>query len=336
MNNTRANQTFFVTGATGYIGSQLVTRLVKDGATVHALVRNTSAHSQLRHPRIKIFPGDVRNLESVRKAIKGCGGVFHLAAFARLWSRRPAQFYEINVQGTRNVLVAALENEGSTLVYTSSTAVFGHSINCPLCESDPRTIGYNNDYDLSKCMAEELVLDFGKQGLDTRIVNPSRVYGPGPDRFSNPFTRLIERAVTGRRIMLPGCASVIANYAFVQDVVEGHLLAMDSGAAGERYILGGENVSYRELFDYVRKAIPGVRMVLMPRASLKITAALHLVRSAMFGTEPPFTPSSIERLYANTAFSCQKAIQQLNYRITPFEHGLLTSIQSIKRAYANK
>ena len=181
----------FLTGATGYIGKQLAFRLVNSGYTVHALVREPGKAGNLAHPNLKLFKGDVNDCDSIRKAIDGCERVFHVAAFARLWARPSDLFFKVNVDGTRNILEAAADKNISRFVYTSSTAVFGNSFNEPLSENDPRTIGFNSDYDLSKCMAERLVLDYARKGLCALIVNPSRVYGPGNESFSNPFSRLL-------------------------------------------------------------------------------------------------------------------------------------------------
>ncbi len=321
----------FITGATGYIGNLLALKLANSGDIVHALVRNPNEAKNLDHPNIKLFKGDVNDIDSVKNAMNGCEQVFHLAAFARLWAKPSDIFYKINVEGTRNVLEATVEKNISNLVYTSSTAVFGNSLNQPLSENDPRTIGFNNDYDLSKCMAEKLVKEYAAKGLHALIVNPSRVYGPGNETFSNPFTRLLKAMMKGKIIPVPKCPEVIANYSYVHDVVEGHILAMKYGKAGERYILGGENISYRRLFQTVREIIPGRNAIAIPKIILKIAAAMQLLRFYITKKQPAFTPSAINRYYTNSAFSCQKAIEELNYKITPFKKGMFDTIHHLKQ-----
>jgi nucleoside-diphosphate-sugar epimerase len=321
----------FITGATGFIGNAVTLRLANSNHVVHVLVRNADKSNNLDHPNIKLFKGDVNDINSVRQAMEGCQQVFHLAAFARLWARPSDIFYKINVDGTRNILVAALEKKVSRLVYTSSTAVFGNSIKEPLSENDPRTIGFDNDYDLSKCMAEKLVLDYVAKGLNALIVNPTRVYGPGIETYSNVFTRFLNAFLKGKLIPLPNCSDVVANYSYVKDVVDGHLLAMKYGKTGERYILGGENISYAQLLQVVKEIIPGRIVIRIPKILLQAAGALQVLRFYLTKKQPAFTPSAIERYYVNAAFSCQKAIEELNYKITPFTKGIADTIHQLKQ-----
>jgi nucleoside-diphosphate-sugar epimerase len=321
----------FITGATGYIGNLLALKLANADNIVHALVRNPGEANNLNHPNIKLFKGDVNNIDSIKLAMHGCHQVFHLAAFARLWARPSDIFFKVNVEGTKNILEAAVEKNVSRLVYTSSTAVFGISLNQPLSENDPRTIGFSNDYDLSKCMAEKFVLDYAAKGLHALIVNPSRVYGPGNETFSNTFTRLLKALMKGKFIPVPKCPDVVANYSYVNDVVEGHMLAMKYGKAGERYILGGENISYRQIFQVVREIIPGRTAINIPKFILKGFGFIQLLRFYLTKKQPAFTPSTINRYYTSTAFSCQKAMEELNYKITPFRKGMLDTIHYLKQ-----
>ena len=185
---------------------------------------------------------------------------------------------------------AAVEKNISRLVYTSSTAVFGASLNQPLSENDPRTIGFNSDYDLSKCMAEKLILDYAAKGLHALIVNPSRVYGPGNETYSNPFARILKALIEGKPIIVPKCPDVIANYSYVNDVVEGHILAMKYGKPGERYILGGENVSYQQLFRVIREMVPGRTAIPIPKILLKAAGVIQLFKFYLFKNQKGFIP----------------------------------------------
>jgi len=321
----------FITGATGYIGNALVFKLADEKNTIHALVRDPLKVKCLDHPNIKLFKGDINDINSIRNAMNGCEQVFHLAAFARLWASPSDIFFKVNVEGTKNVLAAATEKNISKFVYTSSTAVFGPSINHPLSENDPRTIGFNNDYDLSKCIAERLVFDYAAKGLQALIVNPSRVYGVGNETYSNPFTRFLKPLLKGKFIAIPKCPDVIANYSYIEDVVEGHILAMKYGKTGERYILGGENISYRQLLDIIREIIPGRNAIAIPKPLLKAAGYLQLLRFYLTKKQPAFTPSAIDRYYTNTSFNCQKAIEELNYKITPFRKGISYTIHHLKQ-----
>src|SRR5262249_4338267 len=152
-----------------------------------------------------------------------------------------------------------------------------NSIHTAMIESDPRTVGFDNDYDLSKCMAEKLVVDFAARGLHAVIVNPSRVYGPGIESFSNPFDRLLNAVLKDRPIIIPGCHDVAANYSYIDDVVNGHILAMKHGKPGQRYILGGENISYRQFIDVVKENIPLQNAIAVPLPVMKVAGVIQLL-----------------------------------------------------------
>jgi nucleoside-diphosphate-sugar epimerase len=326
----------FITGATGYIGNILALKLADANNTVHALVRNPDEAKSLDHPNIKLFGGDINDIDSIKHAMDGCEQVFHLASLVRLWARPSDIFFRVNVEGTSNVLAGALEKNVSSFVYTSSTAVFGISLNEPLSENDPRIIGFNNDYDLSKCMAEKLVMDYAAKGLHALIVNPSRVYGPGIETYSNPFTRFLKASIKGKVVAFPKCPGVIANYSYVHDVVNGHILAMKYGKPGERYILGGENISYQEMLSVIRELLPQGRAIAVPKILLKAAGGMQLLKFYFTKKQPAFTPSAINRYYSNTAFNCGKAIEELNYKITPFKQGITETIHHLKQIYGSK
>src|SRR5205085_2912605 len=228
----------FITGATGYIGNILALKLADSNNIIHALVRDPGKATNLAHPNIKLFKGDINDIDSIKRAMEGCEQVFHLASFARLWARPSNIFFKVNVEGTNNVLAVAVEQNVFGFVYTSSTAVFGTSINEPFSENDPRIIGFNNDYDLSKCMAEKLVMDYAAKSFHALIVNPSRVYGAGNETYSNPFTRFFKALIKGKIVPVPKCPNVIAIYCYVNDVVVGHIMAMKYGRMGESNIIG--------------------------------------------------------------------------------------------------
>src|SRR5690606_2821563 len=147
--NSHDHAVVFITGATGYIGQRLAHTLAGQGIRVHALVRNPKAAGLLNHPQIRCFEGDLQDIESVRKAMKGCEQVYHVGGLARLVHKDSSLFYKINVDGTRNLLLAATDAGIRKFVYTSTTGVIGPSLREPMCESDPRIIGYDNDYEAS-------------------------------------------------------------------------------------------------------------------------------------------------------------------------------------------
>jgi nucleoside-diphosphate-sugar epimerase len=320
-----------VTGASGYIGSKLAHALAVKGNTVHALVRSAPSDSLLKHPNIKIFTGDILNKESLAVAIKNCKQVYHTAGVVRLWAKDPDIFYQHNVSGTQNVLEAAWKEGVSKFVYTSSCGVWGSCNDHMLIETDPRTSAFDNDYDLSKFLAEKSVKEYGSRGLFTVIVNPPRVYGPGPLRHSSGVNRFILRLLRKKIALLPWRLETKANYAFIDDVVNGHLLAMDRGLGGERYILGGENISYRRLVETVNTIGQTKNLIVrMPPVLFKTIGHIELVRGKLNGHDPLITPNVAKRLQSDKMFDCSKAIRQLGYHITPFEEGLTTTINHLK------
>jgi nucleoside-diphosphate-sugar epimerase len=236
------------------------------------------------------------------------------------------------VQGTENILEQALDLGVKKLLYTSSCAVFGPSYKVPICEKDPRTIGYGNDYDLSKCLAESKVREYSHRGLFAMIVNPSRVYGAGLQTTSNAITAMLLKGLRGHMIFIPGCSRVISNYAFIDDVVKGHILAMQKGISGEQYILGGENISYGEFYKLISNLISRPRLIKLSSGILKGLGWIQSLRSTLTGIEPLFTSSIINRYLNNMSVSSSKAIRQLNYQITPFREGIQNTILKLQNA----
>ena len=322
----------FITGASGFIGNKLAWRLAEEGHEINALVRNKAAAQELQHPRIKVFAGDITSPQTVEPAIENCEQVYHIAGFAKLWAKNPAVFYDVNVWGTETILKLSLKYGVKKLVYTSSAAVFGPSLKNPIIENDPRVTAYKNNYDLSKYMAEALVRDYSQKGLFSVIVNPSRVYGPGLETHSNTITRMVRRALAGKFVLMPGIRNVIGNYAFIDDVVSGHIQAMRSGLSGERYILGGENVSYQDVINIVKQEIRNAKIIPLPIAAVKGWGYVELLKNRITGNDPLFTPEAVGRYLQNAALSCQKAKMQLGYHITGFREGLQQTISYLQRS----
>lgn len=321
-----------ITGASGYIGSELAIRLADKGFTVHALLRSNNAEKYLRHPLIRVFKGDILDKESISHAISGCQQAYHIAALVRKCSRDPYQFYLNNLRGTENVLEQALKHGVKKLVFTSTCGVWGKTGNFVFTEDDPRIAPYDNDYELSKILAEKLVKEYCFKGLYTVIVNPSRVYGPGIDRFSNALNRYIHKWIKSRIIALPWITSASSNYAYIHDVVDGHMLAMEKGLGGECYILGGENVSFYELFKAVSGFVSTRKLFIrIPQWMLQIWALYDGLKSKIKNTDPTVTIKMISCISDNSRYSSQKAIRQLGYQITPFKLGILNTINHLNK-----
>jgi len=318
----------FITGATGYIGHHLTVKLLENGYEVHALCRNKPAFQSFQHRAFHFFPGNIEDPGSILTAMNGCEVVFHLAAIAKVWTPSPKRFYEVNVCGTCNVLEAALINNIRKVVFTSSGAVFGPSSDRPLHEQDVRKNAFFTDYETSKFIAEERIQHYVRKGLDIVIVHPTKVYGPGLWTESNAVSRMIKLFVEGKWRVIPGNGNMVGNFSFIDDVVEGHLLALKKGIAGEKYILGGVNVSFNDFFCLLKKS------------SGKEYATIHIPYSLMMlygwkeewiaklrGKEPKITRPWIKKYSHHLALSSEKSVCELGYSITPLESGLKKTLE---------
>ena len=317
----------FVTGATGYVGYNLALTLAQQGNRVHILVRNPQSAFIPEHSNINVFTGDITKKETIGFAMQGCEQVFHTAALVKLYATRPADFYDINVEGTRNVLEAALQTGVKKFIFTSTCGVFGPSLNEPMRETDPRIKGFDNDYDLSKFLAEKLVMEYAKKGLFTVVVSASKVFGPGIETHPISINGTIKRFMEGKPSFCPSPSHFISNYVFIDDLVKGHILAMEKGTSGEKYILGGENLSYATFYQTIRNAGASGSLIPIPKNIASLYGYWHVIHSKMMGKEPFFNAKSVNNIYCNKSFSCSKAINELGYTITPFALALQSTIQ---------
>jgi len=320
-----------ITGATGYIGYKLAMEAARRNYTVHILVRDLQSPLLPTHPNIIKFKGDIIDKTSVIAAMMNCNKVMHAAAIAKLSAKDNNIFYSVNVEGTRNMLDAALALGVKKFVFTSSGAVIGPSGKYPMSENDPRITAFENDYEISKHWAEELVKEYCRRGLFAIIVAAPRVYGPGHECNGNTMNILLKNILSMRLAFVPSCDTIVANYAFVDDVVNGHFLAMEKGLGGEKYILGGENLSYRSFFQTIKQNMgKKIRLIRIPKLLLKIYSFFYMSICALLGKETHISPRVVDRLAQNRALSCDKAIRQLGYSITPFSEGIQKTILHLK------
>jgi nucleoside-diphosphate-sugar epimerase len=315
-----------ITGATGFIGSHLLQLLLKENYQINALVRCPDKIPL--HPNIKTFKGDISNLDSIISASKNCEAIFHCAALAKSWVKDNEEYFQTNVTGTKNVLEAALHNNVSKVIYTSSCGVIGPSFQTPMKESDPRIIGFQLDYEKSKYLAEQVCKDYIKKGLNIVIVNPSKVFGTVNDT-QNGLDQIIQSHISGKWPFLPNDGGKIANFAFIKDVCNGHLLALKNGKSGERYILGGKNLTYQQVFQILHSII-GKKFFLLPipLSLIKAIGYLQLLFYYLTGKAPLINPKWVNRMNFNSAVSSEKAIKELGYSITAFEAALKESLTS--------
>ncbi len=304
-----------VTGGTGFVGSAVVRKLLAGGQNVRVLVRPTSDCSNLEGLATERATGDLTDRGSLDSALKGCATLFHVAADYRLWTPKPQQLYEANVAGTRNLMLAALESEVDRIVYTSSVATLGrHADGLPADEKTPVTLDdMIGHYKRSKFLAEvEVTALAEKQGLPVVIVNPSTPIGPR-DIKPTPTGRMIRDAALGR---IPAFVDTGLNIVHVDDVATGHLLALEQGTIGERYILGGTDMSLRQILAEIARITdrkpPRIR--LPHNLVLPIAYLTEIWFRLGGGGEPLLTVDGVRMAKKRMYFSSEKAIKTLGYR----------------------
>jgi len=316
----------FITGATGYIGNLLAHILADSGHCVHALIRNERMAFSLNHENIKIFIGDINDKEKIRNAIRGCEQVYHAAALVRSRMKDTSVIYSVNVKGTLNVFDEAINAGVNKVVFTSTCGVMGPSLKEPMTEKDPRIIGFTLDYELSKKMAEDIVKQYIGMGLNIVIVSPSKVYGPGKISHSLTYNAIIKKFLRTGTVFIPYPGNYKGCFGYIDDVARGHILAMEKGKVGEKYILGGVNISYKSFFQQIKKLSGKGRIIQVPKFIIKVCAYWQWFQYKIINKEPLFTPVVTNHFYRNYIFSSQKAIFELGYQITPFEEAIQKTV----------
>ncbi|MDB9703763.1 NAD-dependent epimerase/dehydratase family protein [Rhodospirillales bacterium] len=306
---------YLVTGATGFVGSAVVRQLLAIGADVRVLARPGNDRSNLTGLDVDICEGDLLNPNSLVDAVKGCEGLFHVAADYRLWTRDPGSMFRANVDGTRAILRAAINAGVKRAIYTSSVAVLG--IDPTGQPSDEETPVSFDDmigvYKQSKFRAEEAAMhEIIETGLDCVIVNPSTPIGPR-DIKPTPTGRLVVEAAAGR---MPAYVDTGLNVAHVDDVAIGHLLAYEHGVSRRRYILGGDDMSLREILETVAICAsvkpPGI---CIPRAPIYPLAFCAEQWCKIMGKGEPFaTVDGLKMSKKKMYFSSKRAETELGYQ----------------------
>jgi farnesol dehydrogenase len=321
----------FVTGGTGYLGSSLVAALAAAGEEVSVLVRDRSRAGRLP-PGARAVPGDVMDPDSLRRGMAGCDRAIHAAAHVRSWDRDPRRFEAVNVRGLVNVLRAAREAGLALLLYTSSFIALGPT-DGEIADEDwaPPDRTFHNLYEKTKAEADQLARREAGEGLPLIILYPGVIYGPGPVTPGNLVGRTVRDFMAGTIPGILGKGDRRFCYAFVGDVAEGHLLALRTGRGGERFILGGENRTLRELFRELEE-ITGVASPRrhIPYALAKAAGRLQRWKSGFTGREPEITDEVVEIFRHEWAYTSRRAQARLGYRITPLRDGLRATVQGIK------
>jgi nucleoside-diphosphate-sugar epimerase len=334
----------FVTGATGFIGERLVQKLVERGCAVRALSRRDNPRwppgfeanrcGPWRRDEVELVRGDITDFDSLRRGMEGCDRVFHLAAYAKNWASDPQTFFHMNVEGMRNVFRAAREMGVGRVVWTSTCVTIGPTPPGVVGDEDmPRiTDRHYTEYEETKSFAEREALQMAQAGFPVVIVNPTRVYGPGNLTEGNSATRLIDDYHRGRLPLLLNRGRNVGNWVLVDDVAEGHILAMEHGRVGQRYLLGGENASLGEFFRAVDQA-SGRRHFQLPILTVTplVFAWLLKKRAEWFGVHPAITPGWVRTFAVDWVYTSAKAERELGYRPTPLAEGVKITYQWLLR-----
>jgi len=319
--------TVLVTGATGFVGSAVTRGLLAQGETVRVLLRPSSDRANIAGLPVEAVTGDLRQPDTLSGALDGCRILYHVAADYRLWTPRPDELYETNVAGTRNLIRAAIATGVERIVYTSSVATLGiNADRTPADESTPVALDdMIGHYKRSKFLAEQAVLRLvAEHGAPVVIVNPSTPVGPR-DIKPTPTGRMIVEAAAGR---MPAYVDTGLNLVHVDDVAAGHLLACQHGAIGERYVLGGQDMTLAEILRALA-AIAGRRppVIRLPHNLILPFAALAEGWARLSGGGEPFaTVDGIRMARKHMYFSSAKAERALGYAARPAADALLDAV----------
>ena len=317
----------FLTGATGFLGSHVARALAAQGANLRLLVRSTSNLKNLEGINAESVVGDLRDSGSLEKSMQGCEAVFHVAADYRLWLRDPAEMYRSNVEGTRAILDAARKNKVRCVVYTSSVATIGFTANGrPADEDSPVALAdMIGHYKRSKFMAEQLALEAGRAGLRVVTVNPTTPVGE-QDIKPTPTGRIV---VDFLKRKFPAYVETGLNLVDVRECARGHIAALEKGRSGERYILGGENLTLKKILDKLG-AISGLPSptVKLPYFVAYIAGAVdEAISGRLLNREPRATVETVRMGKKKMWATSDKAERELGWKIIPADDALRRAVE---------
>ena len=317
----------FVTGATGFLGSHVAHVLAAQGAELRLLVRPTSNLKNLEGLNAETDTGDLRDPASLERAISGCDTVFHVAADYRLWARDPDEMYRSNVEGTRAILDAARKNGARRVVYTSSVATMGFTRNGnPADEDSPVALAdMIGHYKRSKFMAEQIALEAGRSSMHVVVVNPTTPVGE-QDIKPTPTGRIILDFLKRK---FPAYVDTGLNLVDVTECARGHVAALEKGKSGERYILGGENLTLKQILDKLG-AITGLSSptVKLPYFFAFAAAAVdETITGRILHREPRATIDAVRMGRKKMFASSAKAERDLGWKIVPAENALRRAVE---------
>jgi dihydroflavonol-4-reductase len=310
-----------VTGATGFIGGNLVRELLEQGFDVRVLVRDTSSRTNIDGLDVEVAIGDLTDRRSLDKALDGCHVLFHAAAAYTFWASDPSAVYRTNVEGTRNILLAAQTAGIEKIVYTSTEStigIVGHGLGTEEHVADIKSLA--GAYKKSKLLAERLALEMCDRGMPITIVNPTMPLGAW-DVKPTPTGQVIVDFLNGR---MPAYVNTGLNVIDVRDLVKGHVAALERGRVGERYTLGNLNLTLRDLLG-ILETVTGIKAsnVRIP-IWLALGAAYvdEFVRGTLLNKPPRIPIPAVKTARKFRHFDCSKALRELSLPQTPIEEAI--------------
>lgn len=316
----------FVTGATGFLGSHVARALCEQGADLRLLVRPTSNLRNLEGFKAETVVGDLRDPSSLEKAMYGCEAVFHVAADYRLWVRDPDEMYRSNVEGTRAILAAARKNGVRRVVYTSSVATIGFKSNGePADEDSPVSLAdMIGHYKRSKFMAEQIALEAGRSGMDVVTVNPTTPIGE-QDVKPTPTGRIVLDFLKRK---FPAYVETGLNLVDVRQCARGQVAALERGKSGERYILGGENLTLKQILDKLGRitGLPSPKIKLPYFFAFATGVVDEAITGRLMKREPRATVDTVRMGSKKMFASSDKAERELGWKIVPVYEALQRAV----------
>ena len=311
----------FLTGATGFVGSHVARALADQGADLRLLVRSNSNLKNIHDLKADLFTGDLRDPASLEKGIAGCDAIFHVAADYRLWVRDPDEMYRANVEGTRAILNAARKNNVRRVVYTSSVATMGFTADALADENSPVSLANMiGPYKRSKFIAEQVAIEAARSGQDVVIVNPTTPVGEC-DIKPTPTGRIV---VDFLKRKFPAYVDTGLNLVDAKECARGHIAALEKGRPGERYILGGENLTLKQILDKLA-AITGLPSptIRVPYIVALATGVVdELITGRLLGREPRATIDAVRMGRKKMFVSSAKSERELGWKVVPVDAAL--------------
>ncbi len=317
----------FVTGATGFVGSHVARVLAEQGADLRLLVRSSSDLKNIRGLKAEQVVGDLRDPVTLEKAMAGCDVVFHVAADYRLWIPDPEQMYRANVEGTRAILQATRKNRVRRVVYTSSVATMGFTSNGrPADENSPVSLeNMIGHYKRSKFIAEQVAMQAARSGMDVVVVNPTTPVGE-QDIKPTPTGRII---VDFLKKKFPAYVDTGLNLVDVTECARGHVAALEKGRSGERYILGGENLTLKQILDKLATitGLPSPKVRVPYAVALATGVVDELVTGHILRREPRATIDAVRMGRKKMFASSAKAGRELGWKTVPVDDALRRAVE---------